>query len=209
MKIGTFAGAALAASMSASMASAAPVQLAWVTTVSDIIGTAIPATAGEAFTTTITVDNGGAGVLSQSWGETDFLSYRIEGASGWWAEIDSVDSWSGAFTTDGAGGVTAAATFRENDYVSMMNSWSGADVGVFYNDAANGVFYTIDGISIEADNVEYNTDGSSWTATSVAAPVPLPGALPLMLAAAGALFAIRRRTTTTACPPAPPSAQPR
>jgi hypothetical protein len=32
----------------------------------------------------------------------------------------------------------------------------------------------------------------------VTAPVPLPGALPLMLAAAGALFAIRRRAATTA-----------
>jgi hypothetical protein len=198
MKIGTFAGAALAAAMSASMASAAPVQLAWVTTVSSIDGAAIPATVGEALTTTITVDNGGAGVLSQSWGETDFLSYRIEGASGWWAEITSVSDWSGAFTTDGAGGVTAAATFRENDYVSMMNSWSGADVGVFYNNAFNGVFYTIDGSSIDAANVSGNTVGSNWTAAAVTAPVPLPGALPLMLAAAGALFAIRRRAATTA-----------
>jgi hypothetical protein len=198
MKIGIFAGAALAAFMSASMASAAPVQLTWVTTVSSITGAAIPATVGEALTTTITFDNGGAGVLSQSWGETDFLSYRIEGASGWWAEIDSVDFWSGAFTTDGAGGVTAAATFNQNNFVSMMNSWSGADSGTFYNDDINGVFYTIDGSSIEADNVEYNTDGSSWTAAAVTAPVPLPGALPLMLAAAGALFAIRRRRTTTA-----------
>jgi hypothetical protein len=198
MKIGTFAGAALAAAMSASMASAAPVQLAWVTTVLEVYGTAIPATAGEAFTTTITVDNGGAGVLSQSWGETDFLSYRIEGASGWWAEITSVSDWSGAFTTDGAGGVTAAATFNQNNFVSMMNSWSGADSGTFYNDGGNSVFYTIDGISIDAANVSGNIVGSNWTAAAVTAPVPLPGALPLMLAAAGALFAIRRRRTTTA-----------
>jgi len=199
MKIGTFAGAALAASMSASMASAAPVQLAWVTTVSSIDGAAIPATVGEALTTTITVDNGGAGVLSQSWGETDFLSYRIEGASGWWAEIDSVDSWSGAFTTDGAGDVTAAATFQQGDsFVSMMTSWSGADSGAFYNNAFNGVFYMEGGDAIFADNVSGNIVGSNWTAAAVTAPVPLPGALPLMLAAAGALFAIRRRRTTTA-----------
>jgi hypothetical protein len=199
MRNGIFAGAALAASMSASMASAAPVQLAWVTTVSSISGTAIPATVGEALTTTITVDNGGAGVLSQSWGETDFLSYRIEGASGWWAEIDSVDEWSGAFTTDGAGDVTAAATFQQaNSSVSMMNSWSGADSGAFWNDAFNGVFYMEDGNRISAANVSGNIVGSNWTAAAVTAPVPLPGALPLMLAAAGALFAIRRRRTTTA-----------
>jgi hypothetical protein len=150
MRNGIFAGAALAASMSASMASAAPVQLTWVTTVSDIIGTAIPATVGEALTTTITVDNGGAGVLSQSWDESDFLSYRIEGATGWWAEIDSVSYWSGAFTTDGAGDVTAAATFGQNFLVSMMTSWSGADNALFYNDAGNGVFYTQDGSVIRA-----------------------------------------------------------
>jgi MYXO-CTERM domain-containing protein len=198
MKIGTFAGAALAVAISTSMASAAPVQLAWVTTVLGTLGSAIPTTVGEAFTTTITVDNGGAGVLSQSWGETDFLSYRIEGASGWWAEITSVSDWSGAFTTDGAGGVTAAATFEQGSNVSMMMSWSGADNAQFFNNGNNEVFYTQGGNSIYAANVSGNIVGSNWTATSVAAPVPLPGALPLMLAAAGALFAIRRRRTTTA-----------
>jgi hypothetical protein len=198
MKIGIFAGAALAAAMSASMASAAPVQLTWVTTVSSNNGFTIPATVGEALTTTITVDNGGAGVLSQSWGQTDFLSYRIEGATGWWAEIASVSSWSGAFTTDGAGDVTAAANFAHASVVSMMTSWSGADSGAFYNDGGNGVFYMEDGDAILADNVSGNIVGSNWTAAAVTAPVPLPGALPLMLAAAGALFAIRRRAATTA-----------
>jgi hypothetical protein len=139
MKIGTFAGAALAAAMSASMASAAPVQLTWGTTVLAISGTAkaIPATVGEALTTTITVDNGGADVLSQSWGQTDFLSYRIEGASGWWAEIAWVSSWGGAFTTDGAGSVTAAANFKQVGYESMMTSWNGADDAWFWNNGGN------------------------------------------------------------------------
>jgi hypothetical protein len=190
--------AELAVAMSASMASAAPVQLTWVTTVSDIIGAAIPATVGEALTTTITVDNRGAGVLSQSWGQVDVLSYRIEGATGWWAEIASVSRWSGAFTTDGAGGVTAAADFEQQPSVSMMTSWSGADNAMFWNNDSNSVFFTDSDDGIDAANVLDNVVGSSWTAAAVTAPVPLPGALPLMLAAAGALFAIRRRRTTTA-----------
>jgi hypothetical protein len=198
MRNGIFAGAALAAFMSASMASAAPVQLTWVTTVSAIIGTAIPATVGEEFTTTITVNNGVAGVLSQSWGQVDFRSYRIEGASGWWAEIASANVWTGAFETDGAGVVTAAASFREPALVSMTNSWGSADNAQFNNDSFNGVFYTTGFDGIFAANVRGNIVASNWTAAAVTAPVPLPGALPLMLAAAGALFAIRRRRTTTA-----------
>jgi hypothetical protein len=78
----------------------------------------------------------------------------------------------------------------------MMTSWSGADNAMFWNNDTNSVFYTDSDDGIDAANVSDNVVGSSWTAAAVTAPVPLPGALPLMLAAAGALFAIRRRTTT-------------
>ena len=67
----------------ASGAQGALVELTWETTVAATYGE-WPATVGETFTTILLVDNGGATVLSQTWEDTDFISYRAEGASSWW-----------------------------------------------------------------------------------------------------------------------------
>jgi len=167
------------------IANATPIELDWTTTVNLLYGSVSSVgTVGEEITTTLTVDNGGSTTLSQSWSATDFLSYRIEGATGWWAESTVVinGSSSGNFSTDGSGNVTAAGDWSGNSGV-ITTSWAGDLVGCWYSDANNGIFYInppSDSGMIEVANVGENIIGSNWTATLASSnPVPEPATMVL------------------------------
>lgn len=152
-------------------ATAAPIALTWTTTASDLTGS-IPGVDGEAITTTITVDNGGSSILSQIWSETDFVSYRIDGASGWWISSTDIDlgASSGSFATDGAGNVTSAGTWYGLYFSggTITQSWTGVVNGGWWNNGNNEVVCkTGSADCVYAFNVDANLEGSSWTAGGV------------------------------------------
>jgi hypothetical protein len=161
----------------AGAAHAAPFELRWTTTASSLTG-AIPGVAGEGITTIFTVDNGGTSFLSQSWGSADYVSYRVEGASGWWFESSFIDtgSSSGDFSTDGAGSVISAGNWYGGyQFASVTTSWAGVLNGGWWNNGANEVACTANATDcVWADNVSDNLMGSSWTVSDLAAPVPEP-----------------------------------
>jgi PEP-CTERM motif len=180
-------------------AEASVVLLTWTTTVA--ANTTVPgAVIGETYTTTIKVDNGGSSTLSQNWGATNFLSFRQDGASGWWFESADLDLGlsSGSFITDALGAVTAAGNWRGlYPTGTVLTSWAGSQVGGWWNNGGNETSCLANSVScVWADNVSENIVGSSWTARlDVGATVPEPASLGLVglaLLAAGAAAKRRR-----------------
>lgn len=175
---------------------AATVDLTWATTVQSFDGTAIPGTIGEQITTTFEVNNGSASTLSQSWSASDFISYRIQGASGWWIEstfISTSDS-SGLFSTNSLGGVISAGDwFGGWPTASITTSWGGVMPGGWWNNGGNQV--ACNGSAIDcvwANNVQDNLIGSSWNA-SLETSIPEPATVTLIgLGFAGMAYRRRR-----------------
>ncbi len=188
--------AAAALFAGANTASAAPVTLTWTDTVSDFDGTNIPGIIGESILTTITGDNGGSSLLSQTWTGADFISYRIDCASGWWVESAVIDSLIGLFQTDMAGLVTAAGNWYGGHATSSAfnTSWAGLTTGGRWNNGFNEVFCTNSPFDcVYAANISGNQTGSNWTTSAAVSPVPLPAALPLMIIGPGAMGGLRLR----------------
>ena len=173
-------------------ANAAPIQLQWTTTAQDFTGS-IPGVNGEEITTTFTVDNGGTSTLSQTWDVSDFLSYRIEGASGWWIESDFISvSSSNGFSTDALGSVVTAGTWFSDYPSAITTSWAGDINGGWWNNGNNEVVCSTSIDCVYANNVNENIIGSNWTATTVDAPEPASFAL-LSLGLAGISLSRRRK----------------
>lgn len=175
-------------------AQADAVQLVWTSTVNSI--TSVPgSSAGEVVTTTITVDNGGNTLASQTWSGANFLSFRQEGASGWWIQSSQVDAAIGSFVTDALGLVTSAGNWTSNfPTTPMVTSWVGAISGAWWNNGRNQTACTADFACVWVDNVADNQVGGSWTAALVpGAAVPEPSALVLSVLALAALAATARK----------------
>ncbi len=182
--------------VAASQASAAVVQLTWVTTVQQLGGNA-PSVVGEQLTTIISVDNGGSSLASQSWSSANFLSYRQEGASGWFIESTDLGFASGNFSTDAAGVVNSAATWNGLYPSGTVNtSWAGLVSGGWWNNGNNQTSCTADGDCIWASNVGANQSAASWTASfdNGAVPVSEPGVFALMGLGLLGLAASRKRS---------------
>ena len=176
----------------AGQAHASIVTLTWVTTTAS--GTSVPGSSiGESYTTTFRVDNGGSSTASQSWTAANFVSFRQEGASGWWFESSEINlgSSSGSFTTDAMGSVSTAGIW-EDGYPNgnVLTSWAGAQLGGWWNNGGNETSCLSGAIAcVWATNVSNNVIGSSWTAAlAPSATVPEPasfGLVGLALLAAG------------------------
>lgn len=189
--------AAAAVAVLASHSQAAVVTLTWVTTTAP--GTSIPGSSvGETYTTTIRVDNGGSSILSQSWDEGDFLSFRQEGSSGWWIESTEINLGfsSGAFSTDATGAVVTAGNWQDSFPTgTLMTSWAGAQLGGWWNNGRNETSCLAGAtVCVWAENVASNIVGRSWTAALEATAVPAPASLALVgLALVAGGMAGRRR----------------
>jgi hypothetical protein len=152
----------------AGSANASLIELDWSSTAASFTGS-FSGVSGEAITTTFTVDNGGSSALSQSWTEDDFVSYRMEGISGWWFESTFIDtlSSSGQFSTDALGNViTAGNWFGGYSSALITTSWSGVIQGGWWNNGNNEVVCTDDIDCVLVVNVLGNVTGSSWSAPS-------------------------------------------
>lgn len=180
----------------AGSAHAALIELQWSTTVETSRGLH-PGIAGEAVTTTIQVDNGGTTLLGQTWVTGDFIKYRVDGASGWWLEsIGALSSGSsGVFSTDAGGSLISVGYWYDFSSWSsaITTSWSGADVGAWWNNGNNGIHGAAGGLDyLRVNNVSDNLVASNWTSSFVA--VPEPSILALMgLGLAGLVFSRKRK----------------
>ena len=168
------------------------INLQWSTTVSVSEGLH-PGIVGEAVTTTIQVDNGGTTMLGQTWTTGDFIKYRVDGASGWWFESDGALSAgsSGVFSTDAIGAVVSAGNWDDGSTwdSAITTSWSGADVGAWWNNGFNGIHGAAGGLDyLQVNNVSDNLVASSWTAVAV----PEPASIGLLGLVSGGLYFVRR-----------------
>jgi len=184
----------------AGIAYASPIDLTWTTTANNFDGSfSSVGVLGETITTTFAVDNGGSSTFSQSWSENDFLSYRIEGASGWWIENNyiSTASSSGVFSTDSLGNVIAAGRWYGGYFdllaSPLITSWAGNIAGGWWNNGNNQVVAASAPYGgVWADSVNGNLIGSNWTATTTA-PVPEPSTFLLFGAGVAGLAVWRKR----------------
>lgn len=184
----------------AGSAQGAVVTLQWVTTIA--APTTVPGSVvGESYTTTIRVDNGGSSVLSQTWTAANFLSFRQEGASGWWFESTEINLnpslTFGAFSTDALGTMLTAGNWGTFDLnFNVLTSWAGAELGGWWNNGNNATSCAVGILNcVRANNVNANVIGSSWTAAlESGASVPEPASFALVgMALLAAGMASRRR----------------
>ncbi len=190
------AGVALACSA----VQADAVQLVWTGT-ADIFINVPGSSAGEVVTTTLTVDNGGNTLASQTWSGSDFLSFRQQGASGWWIESFQIDNAIGAFGTDALGQVINAGYWTSHSALStpMVTSWAGPGFGSWWINGNNETACTADFACVRMNNVADNQVGGSWTAGLVpGTTVPEPSAWALSVLALAALGATSRKRSRTA-----------
>lgn len=176
-------------------ASAALVELRWVTTVQSVSG-GLPGVVGETLTTIIRVDNGASSLTSQTWNDTDFVSYRQEGSSGWWFESSEINlgASSGFFSTDATDDVVAAGNWQDSFPTgAVTTSWLGATLGGWWNNGRNETSCVdVPRDCVFATNVGDNLLGSSWSASLVGDQVPEPTSWALLAAALAGLGVARR-----------------
>ncbi|WP_157976642.1 PEP-CTERM sorting domain-containing protein [Parahaliea mediterranea] len=157
----------------------------------------IPGVVGEEITTTFTVDNQGSSLFSQTWGVSDFVSYRIEGASGWWIESDFISSGSGVFSTDAIGNVISAGTWFGGYHqgANITTSWAGVLNGGWWNNGANQVVCSASATDcVWAADVSGNLVGANWTAAAVVATaVPEPASIALLVLGLAGIGLSRKR----------------
>jgi hypothetical protein len=177
-------------------ANAALVKLKWNTTVESVTG-GHPGVVGESLITTIQVDNGGTSIINQSWSTSDFVKYRVDGASGWWFESIAINNTADSFTTGLNGGIINAGNWAADIAVDVVTSWGGNRYGNWYNNGINSVhdIYVGGGnrARLSVSNVMDNIDGSSWTASTTSVTEPSVFAL-FGLGLVGIGFARRRRS---------------
>jgi hypothetical protein len=179
----------------AGSANAALVELKWTTTVQQV-GGEHPGIIGESIITTVQVDNGGTDIASQNYDVSNFVKFRIDGASGWWFESYTINTSSGNFATDPQGNVAEVGLWISESR-SVSTNYIGETLGSWYLDGINGFSYSDDGdTNLFVSNPGENIIADSWTASAASTtPVTEPSVFALFgLGLVGIGFARRRRS---------------
>ena len=194
-----FLAGSLAFSLTALPTQASPIQYAFNTTVSSssISGVSV----GNAAKITVTLDNGGSGLISQTWNTATDLKSVI-------FDFNNGGLLTTFFTPWGGGLTLSAGNFATNAsgvLTSVMTSWVGPESvgtdfttngqtpGSWFLNGQNGVYYTPSyATSIEINNVVSVLTPSSWTLVQQNS-VPAPGTLWLMLPGLAALRKFGKR----------------
>jgi hypothetical protein len=166
------------------MANAGLVKLEWTSTIPvDGWSGNVPAQFDESITTTFIVDNGSDTISSQIWDESHFVSYRLEGANGWWVESTFIDvsRSDGKFSTSTTGLVlTAGKWFGGFESGGTINtSWASIiDVGWWNNGSGelfcSSLFFVSTRDCVIAENPYLNLTRSSWKiAPTVIIPISI------------------------------------
>ena len=162
----------------------------------------MPAPAGERFTLTVTVDNGGTTTAAQTWTAADFLSFRLQGASGWWIEALSIRTANstGSFATDARGAVTSTGAWTNvaarQPLLPASGSYNWLETGGWRVNATSAIMFSSPQGNGEVASLWYVDDASKLGLASnwKASVVPVPASLPLLAAGIGALSLARRKS---------------
>jgi hypothetical protein len=166
------------------IAHAGLIELTWSTSLQSSTNWAPSSTVGENLNVIFTLDNGSNSLINQTWQVTDFVSYSVEGGSGWSVTSNYIDlGSSGVFSTDISGLVSSVGNWYNWDYSNTeegMMSWrAGPDNLAWWNNGANGIAMGTDSSDayLTVNNVSQNQLASSWSATIVQTEVPEPSTL--------------------------------
>lgn len=170
---------------------------------STISGTDIPGLiVTDAVKITVTLDNGNATALSQTWTGSDAVSVTFDFANGlhvttFSAPFDGGMAYTGGnFVTNAAGTLTDVmdSWFDFNAVADFTTTGAATDFGWYLN-GFNGVYFeNTFGTSVDLTNVSDMWEAANWSlvgATTTA--VPAPGALALFGIGLVGLGALRRR----------------
>ncbi len=189
MKKTVFALTTALASTVAVAAYAAPVTLTYEGVVSstDLANSNV----GDAFSISMVFDNGGTSLASQSWDASHFVSVTSTTSSGYSVFGDTLMGGFATVQTDAAG------------LLSVLNispiEFSGSDVNgqtffEIYLNSHNRVLYYTDALGAQTgDAIGAETPPNLSNTTISISTVPLPAALPLLLAGLGLLGYSGRR----------------
>ena len=194
-----FLAGSLAFSLTALPTQASPIQYAFNTTV--ITGSSISGVSvGNAAKITVTLDNGGSGLISQTWNTATDLKSVIFDFNNGGLLTTFFTPWGGGltgsagnFATNASGVLTSVMTFWKDNSVGTDFTTNGAtqpDQWLFNGN--NGVYYDTSGNSIYVNNVASVLTPSSWTLVQQNS-VPAPGTLWLMLPGLAVLRAFGKR----------------
>ena len=178
-------------------ASAVPFSYRFESTATSASG--LPASAGDPVSITVTLDNGGADTVNQTWTAADLLSVTFNINNGaatlnFFSPFDGgLFTDSGSFSTDGAGNLT-----------SVMQDWSDRFVvtdfvASFASDpefqwAINGFNAVLlsDTVELRLEAVGGTIEPENWTLVTQAVPLSLPSTLLLLLVGLGGVALLRR-----------------
>lgn len=175
-------------------AQAAPIQFEYTDTVK--ISLIAGVSAGQSANLTLTLDNGGATHLSQTWTAADLQAVTWDFADGGLVTTFSspfdggLVGTAGSFTTDGAGVLSAVPTSWYDNSITndSVTTGAGSNFAWFIN-GGNHVYAEIaDGISLTG--VSGITDAANWSQVST---VPVPTAVWLFGSALISLLGIKRK----------------
>lgn len=182
---------------------AAPVTMTYTGTIASLSGGAIPAgvNVGGTAVFSVVMDNGGVGVVSQTWDFDDILSVTMNFGNGarvtvFSSPLDAPYDVSGTFKTDASGDVTSVISM--GGYVVDERFTSNGPGGRFawFINGLNNVYQELDNgadMRIALNNVGGIVQPANWSVASVNA-VPEPTTLILVgLSLLGVVAARRRR----------------
>lgn len=185
---------AFAALLIASGAHAVPIQFEYNDTVS--ISLIAGVTAGQSANLTLTLDNGGATTLLQTWAAADLQAVTWDFANGGLVTTFSspfdggLVETTGSFTTNGAGDLTAVPTFWYDNSITTDSVTTGAGSNFAWFINGGNYVYAEGGDGIGLAGVSGITDAANWSQVST---VPVPTAVWLFGSALISLLGIKRK----------------